>query len=202
MRFTDRDRDLLCWINGHGFVSIAQAARWMGTSYQASQKRMRLLVDGGYLERDWVLREHARVHRVTDKGVLAAEDFLTPLRSVYLGTYRHDRLLVDLAQTLTHKTGGVFEPERRLRQKLGRKGARGHAPDGLLRIDDQQPIAIELELSVKSKDRLAEIVANYVADRSLSEVWYFVNRPAVRRLLTDITTGYGLFRIHDWEPAA
>ena len=37
---------------------------------------------------------------------------------------------------------------------------------------------------------------------SLREVWYFVDRPAVRRLLKDITTGYGLFRIHDWGPAA
>ena len=174
----------------------------MGISYQTSQQRMRLLVDGGYLEREWILREHARVHRVTSKGVLAAEDSLTPLRSVYLGTYRHDRLLVDLAQSLADKTGGIFEPERRLRQKLGRKGARGHAPDGLLRIDDQQPIAIELELSIKSKDRLAEIIETYVEDTSLREVWYFVDRPAVRRLLKDITTGYGLFRIHDWEPAA
>ena len=76
----------------------------MGTSYQASQKRTRLLVDGGYLEREWILREHARVHRVTDEGALAAEDSLTPLRSIYLGTYRHDRLLVDLAQTLRQLT--------------------------------------------------------------------------------------------------
>ena len=32
MRFTERDGRLLRWINGHGFVTLRQAARWLGTN--------------------------------------------------------------------------------------------------------------------------------------------------------------------------
>ena len=50
IRLTDRDRDLFGWINGHGFVTVAQVARWMGVHYQTAQRRLRLLVQHGYLQ--------------------------------------------------------------------------------------------------------------------------------------------------------
>ena len=37
MRFTERDGRLLHWINGHGFVTLRQVARWLGTNYQTAQ---------------------------------------------------------------------------------------------------------------------------------------------------------------------
>ena len=36
MRLTERDLELLRWINGHGFVTARQAADWMGTCLQAA----------------------------------------------------------------------------------------------------------------------------------------------------------------------
>jgi len=36
MRLTTRDRHMFQWINGHGFVTLPQAARWMGASYYAA----------------------------------------------------------------------------------------------------------------------------------------------------------------------
>ena len=42
MRLTERDLELLRWINGHGFVTARQAADWMGTCLQAGHRRMGL----------------------------------------------------------------------------------------------------------------------------------------------------------------
>ena len=201
MRFTERDARLLHWINGHGFVTVEQAAHWMGTTYQTGAHRIRVLVDGGYLRRERILHGDPRIHRVTEQGLLACEDTLVQLQSVNLGTYKHDLMLVDLAHSVVEATSGAFVPERRLRHQLGMNGARGHVPDGLLHLDGQKPIAVELELSIKAKDRVEAIVEDYAADRTLAAVWYFVTSQAVRRFLEKITTGYGLFEIHDWEAA-
>ena len=43
MKFTERDADMIRWINGHGFATIRQIARWMGSSYQAAQRRTQIL---------------------------------------------------------------------------------------------------------------------------------------------------------------
>lgn len=55
MRFTECDGRLPGWINGHGFVTLHQVARWLGTNYQTAQRRVRLLVDHGYLDRRWLV---------------------------------------------------------------------------------------------------------------------------------------------------
>ena len=45
MKFTDGDADMIRWINGHGFAAIHQTARWMGSCYQAVQRRTQVLAE-------------------------------------------------------------------------------------------------------------------------------------------------------------
>ena len=96
MRFTERDDRLLHWINGHGFVTLRQAAKWLGTNYQTAQRRVRLLYDHGYLNRQWLVHGD-RAHWLTPAGRAMCGDSLPPPKHIRLGSYRHDRLLVDLA---------------------------------------------------------------------------------------------------------
>ena len=51
MRLTERDLELLRWINGHGFVTARQAADWMGTCLQTGHRRM------GLLHKEWAMSE-------------------------------------------------------------------------------------------------------------------------------------------------
>lgn len=67
MRFTERDGRLLHWITGHGFVTLRQVARWLGMNYQTAQRRVRLLFDHGYLDRQWLVHGD-RAHWLTSAG--------------------------------------------------------------------------------------------------------------------------------------
>ncbi len=199
MRFTERDGRLLRWINGHGFVTLRQVARWLGTNYQTAQRRVRLLYDHGYLDRRWLVHGD-RAHWLTPAGRAVCGDSLPPPKHVRLGSYRHDRMLVDLALTLAAETGGRFTPERHLRQMqdLDRVSKRSHVADGWLHLDGQtKPIAIELELSTKGSRRLERILRSYMTDLDIAEVWYFVECEAVRRQLTKAAKDLGFIKIHD-----
>jgi|GEM_PF-810593 len=199
MRFTERDSRLLRWINGHGFVTLRQVARWLGTNYQTAQRRVRLLYDQGYLDRQWLVHGD-RAHWLTPTGRAMCGDSLPPPKHIRLGSYRHDRMLVDLALTLVADAGGQFTPERHLRQmqEMDRIGKRGHVADGWLHLDDQtKPIAIELELSTKGSRRLERILRGYMTNLDIAEVWYFVECETVRRQLTKAAKDLGFIKIHD-----
>ena len=155
MQFTERDAQLLHWINGHGFVTLRQIVRWNDSYYQAAQRRVRQLVDHGYLERRAIFHGD-RAHWLTKLGRQSCADNLSPPKDIKLGSYRHDHMLVDLSLSLLSVLGGRFTPERRVRQIMGftKFGERYHVPDGWLHLDDEgDPVAIELELSTKGTEQ-------------------------------------------------
>lgn len=203
MLLTARDRRLLQWINGHGFVTADQAAVWMGVCSRIGRRRLKVLVEGGYLQRKRFGLNDPQFHWLTRQGWEASGDHLAPPKQINRVTYVHDRMLVDLSQVLVAHTKGDFIPERRLRaeKRGGRKGRwqEGHTPDGLLYVGDQKPIAIELEVSLKERHRLRKIVTDYVVDRSLREVWYFVTNGTVRRAVERATKPYSDFQIFPIE---
>lgn len=137
---------------------------------------------------------------LTQLGRDICGDSLPPLKDIRLGSYRHDRMLVDLELALIANAGGRFTPERRLRQMLDKRGVgeRGHVADGWLHLENQtKPIAIELELSTKGHRRLKQIVRGYAANLDIGEVWYFVECDTVRRHLIKATKGWQFVKIHD-----
>lgn len=199
MKFTERDTEMIRWINGHGFVTIRQIARWMGASYQAAQRRSQRLADTDFLTYRWPFRGE-RVYMPTTRAITRAGDELPPINRINTGSYHHDLQLVDLAYWLTTETGGAFTPERRLRHERGLigVGVSGHVADGLLGLGSGKPIAIELELSTKAKRRLAKIVRGYLSDLSIGEVWYFAGSVAVRSSLERAARDHGFIKIHNW----
>ena len=194
---------MIRWINGHGFVTIRQIARWMGASYQAGQRRAQLLADANFLKYRWLIRGE-RVYQPTTCAIAHAGDELPPINRITLGSYLHDLQLVDLAHWLTTETGGTFTPERRLRHARGLigVGVAGHVADGLLDLGSGKPIAIELELSTKAKRRLARIIRGYLSDLSIAEVWYFAGSVAVRGSVKRVAGNHAFIKIHNWPPLA
>ena len=49
MRLTERDKNLLAWINSVGFVSIEHIARWMKVTNPVAYRRAKKLLNHGYL---------------------------------------------------------------------------------------------------------------------------------------------------------
>lgn len=199
IRFQKRDAEILRWVNGFGFASVDQIQRFMGIGTTAAYVRIRKLVEAGYLERERVLHGQARIHKATKQGVIAAGDAILPLSTVNLGTFRHDLALVDLALHLEAKTGGVFKPDRRIRHDEGLSGVGqlGHIPDGYLHMGSDKPIAIELELSVKSRARIQRIIDGYGGDLAVKEVWYFTDQKDVARAIRSAAQGYDFIRVHE-----
>ena len=206
MQLTLRDHHMLQWINGHGSVTAEQAAKWMDVSDGVGRRRLRLLVEDGYLQRKRFGFNEPQMHWLTKKGWALSGDDLAPPKRINRLTYVHDRALIDIALSVEARTGGVFWPQRRLKaDKTGRQGGgwpRGYTPNGLLYIEGKKPIAVELEISVKKRSRLADVVAGYAADKDLEDVWFFVTKNEVRRLIERVTDAYSGFQIISWEGAA
>ena len=205
MFLTVRDRDMLQWINGHGFVTADQAAVWMAVCDRVGRRRLQRLVESGYLQKKRFQLNDPQFHWLTKKGWQASGDDLKPPKRINRVTYFHDKALVDLAQQLVAKTKGDFVPERRLqaerRAGQGRKyrWAESHMPDGLLYIGDDKPVAIELEISLKERNRLRDIISDYAFSSTVHEVWYFVTNDTVRRAIERATKSYGDFRVFSFQ---
>lgn len=197
MIFQERDAQVLRWINGFGFASVEQIQKYMKVGPTAAYVRIKKLVEGGYLVRERVLHGQARLHKVTKKGMLASADALAPMQYITLGTFRHDFMLVDLALSLETETGGTFVPDRRIRhdEGLSGKGQSGHVADGYLYIGDEKPIAVELELSVKSRARIVDIINTYGGNLDVKEVWYFADHKSVVQALEKAARGYPFIKI-------
>jgi hypothetical protein len=64
-----------------------------------------------------------------------------------------------------------------------------------LQLDGQKPIAIELELSVKSRARLNSIIEEYGGNLSVEEVWYYTDQSDVARALESAAKGYSFIKV-------
>jgi DNA-binding Lrp family transcriptional regulator len=200
MIFQERDRQILQWVNGFGFASVDQIKEHMGVTAAAAYVRVRKLVEGGYLARERILHGQARIHKVAKKGVLASGDGVLPLNYVNLGTFRHDFMLVDLALRLERETGGTFVPNRRIRHNEGLSGLGqlGHIPDGYLHVEgEKEPIAVELELSVKSRLRIEEIINGYGGNLNIREVWYYTDSREVKRAIEKAAEGFSFIKVKE-----
>ena len=203
MVLQERDKEILRWVNGYGFVTVNQIKRWMGVGETAGYVRVRKLVEGGYLKRKRVFHNQERVHWISNQAQGLIQDDIKNPKRVNISTYYHDLLLVDLGLYL-EKTGGVeFIPERRLRNfntdntVIGKKG---RIPDAILiQENNQKPIAIELELSVKSKDRLRKIINDYMVNFNYDAVWYFTNNQAVYNALSKFITPSSPIKIYQFQ---
>ena len=98
---------------------------------------------------------------------------------------------------LEEETGGKFTPDRRIRHDEGLSGVGqlGHIPDGYLQIGEDKPIAIELELSVKSRARINSIINDYGGNLSVKEVWYYTDSQDVARAISKAADGYSFIKV-------
>lgn len=197
MRFTDRDRRLLFWINGHGFATVEQIARWMKVTPAFSYSRVKKLINAGFLNRQRILHNSKRIHTISKQGKQAIGDELPIQKKLNLGSYIHDVKLIDLSLDLIDAHGGSFMPERRIRQLKGLSGVGsvGHIPDGILELETENKIAIELELTVKSKERLSKIMNEYAANLEFKEIWYFVEEDMVKSAISKAAEKAGVYNL-------
>jgi hypothetical protein len=202
-RLTGRDLELLAFVAEHRFVLPAHAETLLDAAEAAVQRRLARLVAGGLLIREPGFGGQPPAFRSSRAGLDAVGSRLRPL-AVNVGCYEHD---VGVAWLWLAARNGAFGPVRRLfgeRQmrsrdagddqrdepfamRLGGTGRGGkerlHYPDLLIVDRRGRRIALELDLTPKSRVRRERILAGYASDTRTAAVVYLVYKPQLARAI-------------------
>ncbi|MGO9972991.1 MAG: hypothetical protein ACLP01_09320 [Solirubrobacteraceae bacterium] len=191
---TERDRLVLEFLAEHRLVVTPQVQALLAAKPRAAQDCLRNLREGGYVEQQRIFDGFPACARITRKG-LAAIGSRLPAPRFDLACYQHD---VGLGWLWLAARAGTFgalselRSEREMRSLdaradrsgralgvgLGITGPRGreqlHYPDLLLQTATGKQVALELELTGKSRIRLAQIMLGYSTDARIDAVLYLV----------------------------
>jgi hypothetical protein len=197
----------------HRFVLACHVEAFLGTDRAVAYRRLHGLTRAGLLSYRRIFHAAPGVFQVTNGGLALIDSPLSRPR-VDLRTYRHD---VGAAWLWLAARAGRFGPparvwsERELRSHLPSEHAadlgawavtvdgvdrtgrpRVHHPDVLVLDAGGPGCALELELSVKSRRRLEQILLGYSACAGVREVVYVTDSEPVRRVLRTTIQAFGL----------
>lgn len=185
---TERDLEILKFINDFGFCEMPQIERQFSLKKPRSYQVIKRLINAGLLIHEYVLHRQHGIYRLTKQGAEWTE--LPALKYISLGSYLHQLKIVEVYQQLRQRyPDAIWTSERRLKQdkfSSGKLGRYGHVADGMLAFPDGRYIAIEVELTMKGKNRLNDIVKSYASRFEIKEVWYFCAKEIVNKVKKEI----------------
>ena len=213
--FSERDTELLEFAANHRLIAREHVQALLGIGPAGATRRLRALADGGLIRYEQPFDRGPGWWRITRKGLRAIESELAPPRPD-LGAWRHDLGLAWLHLAARDGAFGELDevlPERLIRSRdatraadrqyggrlgvaLGGYGPDGreriHYPDLLLVAPSGHRIAVELELSRKSRDRRRSIMLGYARDRRVDAVLYLVESPSMARSIRTAAAEFGI----------
>jgi transposase len=190
-----RDDAIVTWVARMGAVSVSQLARRFGVGRAVSYALTKRLTDARLLERYETMPGDPSLIRATKKGIRHVGLGLKqpPIRLAEVG---HWLTTVDVALALERTYGPErirSETEIRFEEQLLQEPLasielgytrdykpRRHTPD-LAILGDEKNVAVEIELSAKSRRRLDEIMGAYVSASHLGSVLYLCEPGLVKR---------------------
>jgi hypothetical protein len=198
-RLTEKDRTLLEFLAEHRIVRARHVQQLLGVSLRTAQRRLARLGAAGYLEIGQLYTRQPNHYLIKRRGLTAVDSRLSPPRLDQM-KYRHD---IGMAWIwLAAKTGAFGEltemhSERQMRSDDARAaadpldngdrfgsrmlgwgpndGEQIHYPDLVLHTATGHRVAVELELTGKSRARLERIIGRYAADPHVDAVLYLVD---------------------------
>ncbi|HTW12964.1 MAG TPA: hypothetical protein VME01_09485 [Solirubrobacteraceae bacterium] len=206
------DRQLLAALAEHRVMVSAQLALLLDVPEAESEQRLARLREQGFLQQERVFEAQPAATWITRHGLAAVERRLAVPRLDLKG-YRHD---VGVGWAWLAAREGAFGAvaevisEREMRSHdrradrerepygvtVGRLDARGrpirHYPDLMLMTPDGRRLAVELELTTKSRARLDAIMLAYAGDPSIEGVLYLVADRRLERLIGDAVNRAGI----------
>ena len=209
---TARDQELLEFLARHRLVRTDHARRLLEVSEGPARARLRRLHDAGLVTRDIAFEGQPECWQITRDGLGAISSPL-PVPRRDLSTHTHD---VGVAWLWLAARGGAFgelrevisERELRSRDGLGRRsdprlavrvaglGPRGgeqlHYPDLLLTSARGDRVALELELTTKSRPRRERILEAYAGEPAIDHVVYLVHDRRIGREIARSARRLGL----------
>lgn len=213
-QLTDRDLELLEFIASQRFVLARHVEAWLQASEVVAYRRLRGLVRSGMVAYARLFARRPGCYRITASGLAVIESTL-PRPVIDLRSYRHDLGAVWL--WLASREGRFCEADQILSERQMRSddqrpvphldGApfgiplggyardgrpRLHFPDVLVLRPDKRRVALELELTLKSRKRLEAIIAGYAAEPRIEQVVYQTDSRKVAAALFEVLSMFGL----------
>ena len=197
--FSERDGRLLELVGEQYTVSVAQLARLIGRTHRTGRWLRDRWRHAGWIESRPLTRDGPSFLWLTAPGARIAQ---SPYRiwRPNVSMVGHIEAVTDVRLLLERELRlGDWICERSLAQgSPSRSEVRPHLPDGILDSGDEQ-IAVEVELSLKSRSRLAAIVEQLGMD--YAQVWYFAAPPlrsALARLAAEAP--WQNITVYSWPP--
>jgi len=155
----DRDKKIIREIDRWRVVQGRHIKELAGFSGQRScDRRLRKLVDGGYIKREKILYGVAGIYKNTAKAV-KLEGLPNINRKIRIEQIKHDITVLDTVIYFNKNRGIEYEnikSEIELHRQDG-FGIRKHRPDFVI-IKDDKELCVEVELALKSKERFESIM--------------------------------------------
>ena len=190
-----RDRELVHFVGRHGVVAIDHVMAALGVGRTAAYRHVKRCVEAGLLERLDFLRNEASALRATRDGLRYA-DLGLKVAAVSPGGVNHWLRCASTARLVGEHFGHdrvLTERELELAERTERRpiasATLGKHPNGRLRLHrpdlavltDEGTIAIEVELTPKTPQRLQAIIRGWRTAACVTEVHYFCPPGPTRR---------------------
>lgn len=168
--------EMVKFIHEFGFCEIRHIMKRFSKRRTTSYEQMKILIRLGMINYRLVLPNHPGVYSLTSKAVRFLDTDLPTMTFIPTNYYFHYMEVLNIYLKIHERLPeSVWITERRLiRQKYENlRGNKEHLPDGVLVLPNERRIAIEVELTLKTRKRLLDILTDYVVDKDIHEVWYF-----------------------------
>ena len=193
MRLQKRDVELLIMICDFGLLSTKQIGNlfFKEVAITTVLKRLRILEKERLIKRVSGLESFELLWIISDKGarIIEKENYKTSWNKQLL---EHDHKISSLRLSfLNLKLYESWGPEHEIRsllyKKYSFKGSLNKLiPDGLMTVKRKGNIetwAMEMELSIKGKNRYEKIFKEYGKKENLTGIWYFVKGESIFKSL-------------------
>lgn len=182
MVITQRDLEIFKKLGSHGMLSTQQINNLFfgGINKTTVLRRLRLLEDKHFLNRILGLESQENLWILESKGARTA-GIEIPKRRWSKNMLEHDYKLLSLRLALegcgiAHSWTAEHSIRSSIFKMHGLKGAKEKLiPDGFMSVEIigiKQSVAIELELTLKNKDKLRETIHRYRNKGGIHGVWY------------------------------
>ena len=167
---------------------------------RACDRRLKILINEGYLIRERLIYGVAGIYTVTAKARKDFDLHLT-VSKIRLDQIKHDISVVDTAIYLinTEKiTLSDIKTEKELRHEQGFSKIRGHEPDFIYKKDGEIN-CVEVELSLKAKDKFIKNIKSNYLSYNLQKWAIPKDKLKIREILSDVYNQYPNIEIIDLE---
>lgn len=203
-RLTERDLRLLFFLGEHGCVSPARVKSYFWNSSEGSRahnRRLRILTQEGHIEK--VVGDQSRVlgYRITQKGKHFLRDTapgkeIVISRRGYRTQFEHDQRLIDVRRILEQSPLILgFKMDHELRAEFSDGKSRPANWQNMPLIPDaifihrtpsgSVKMALELELTQKSKRRYGRIFKSHLLSKKWNLTLYLVKDDALKKSLME-----------------